>query len=134
MERVGVRQTKTERSKDEWMFSLQDFVSAAHWSYSLFGKLSAFSAASFPFVILTQLFCLHPFFLSSALSSIRSILSSAPNGLVFFTSIYVSLITSTLCLRLLSMACTCSFPPLITSFCFPRMHLFKACFTQTVLK
>lgn len=53
----------------------------------------------------------------------------------FFACIHLSLILSVPIAPLFSMASTLCFPPSIFfSFYSPRMHLFKACFTNTVLK
>lgn len=120
-----------KQRKVHWILSLQDFVSAAQWSFSSFGKTFSFSLSRFfsvfnlcTFHVLTFL-SLPPF-----LCSLRPSLYQS-----FSSSIYLPLVLSVPISALLSMASTrCFPPPVLISLYSPRMHLFKACFTKTVLK
>lgn len=122
----------------------------AQWSFSSSGK--TFSLYSVYLFLplhssLTQLFCLSQF-ISLSLCSIFHLLSSPSQSLCslrpalhHLSSLHV---LSHLSLppilfvpisALLSMAATLCFPPpVFFSLYSPRMHLFKACFTKTVLK
>lgn len=145
-----------------WIFPLQDFVSVAQWSFSSSGKtfpLSPFSCLFLPLhSSLTQFFslsqftslslcklvfsyalCLHQFLWSLSLSDFSVALSLYDLSYPSLPSLSVSpslpLILSSLISALLSMASTlCVPPPIVFRLCSPRMHLFKACFTKTVLK
>lgn len=123
MERLGGRNRGEGAG---WIFSLQNFVSVVQWSFSSFGKTLHFCL----FLLLlhspvTHFFSPSVHFFAQFISSVLH-LSLCPN-LFHHSSNY------TLCL--LSMASTLYVPPPVFFRLFsPRMHLFKACFTKTVLR
>lgn len=94
------------------------------------------SLENFLFSSVSFLLCLFFFFLSSLHLPcfVSSPLSpSFPSSVSLLPSIY--LILSVPISALLSMASTLCFPPpVLVSLYSPRMHLFKSCFTKTVLK
>ena len=143
-------QTEGEKQRGERERRL-DLFSAAQWSFSSSGKTSSPSLSLFLSLhsSLTQLFCPPPQFIS--LSLIFHVLLflrlplcllsfplffcisfSVPASLSLSLSYFLSPISA-----LLSMASALCFPPPVFFFffglCSPRMHLFKACFTKTVL-
>lgn len=108
------------------------FVPVVQKSFSSFGKTSCFPLAHF-FL-----------FLGASCTSSLSSLSpfSVPSSP--FISLHVLPCSPSICLPLnlsdpvstrLSMASAlCFSPPVVFNLCSPRMHLFKSCFTNTVLK
>lgn len=115
--------------KNFLFFSCLSFLSLPFFSDSIFLSFSVHFSQSLStiFYVLS--------FLSLLVSLLSSSISHSLSLYVLSFSLLPSLILSVTISALLSMASPLCFPPpVFFSLYSPRMHLFKACFTRTVLK